>query len=241
MTSKSNPWLDMPESTQRRVKSNTPHNLFWMTDLEGNYGFELQSKDLFSDGKSPANLKGIELIKRNSDYGYGQLFLVLVDKEDWQIFYSLCNDLISITDNYEEDAAMISAVEVRLKRWQQLLKQDRGMAMDLHRQMGLFGELLCLRNIVTPKYGLEQAIISWVGADFDKQDFLLDEAVLEVKSYKTSKGQMAHISTIKQLISEKLPLFLVTYSLTQTNKGESIKDIVKSIQVNCSIVYTMMS
>ena len=55
---KTNPWQGMPESTQRRVKSNTPHNLFWMTDLEGNYGFELQSKELFDDIKSPANLKG---------------------------------------------------------------------------------------------------------------------------------------------------------------------------------------
>ena len=104
--------------------------------------------------------------------------------------------------------------------------------MDLFKQMGLFGELLCLRDIVMPKYGIEQAVVSWVGADFDKQDFLLDEAVLEVKSYKTSKGQVAHISSVNQLISEKLPLFLVTYSLTQTNNGESIKDITMSIQTH---------
>ena len=232
MTIKSNPWQDMPESTQRRVKSNTPHNLFWITDLEGHYGFELQSKDLFDDIKLPANLKGIELIKRNSAYGYGELFLVLVNKEDWQIFYTLCNDLISITDNYQEDTAMINAVEVRLKRWQQLLKQDRKTILDLYRQMGLFGELLCLRDIIIPKYGAEQAIISWVGADFDKQDFLLDDAVLEVKSHKTSKGQIVYISSLKQLISEKTPLFLVTYSLTQTNNGESIEDIVESIKMH---------
>jgi len=96
----------------------------------------------------------------------------------------------------------------------------------------MFGELLCLRDIVMPKYGAEQAVISWVGADFDKQDFLLDDAVLEIKSYKTSKGQVAHISSVKQLISEKIPLFLVTYSLTQTNNGESVKDIFESIQTH---------
>ena len=200
MTNTSNPWQDMQESTQRRIKSNTPHNLFWITDLEGNYGFLLQSKDLFTDVKSPANLKGIQLLKRNSTYKYGELFLVLNDKEDWQIFYTLCNDLTSITDNYDSDKAMISAVEVRLKRWQQLLQQDRNQIMNLQRQMGLFCELLCLRDIILPKYGVEQAIISWVGADFDKQDFLLDNAIIEIKSYKTSKGQTAYISSIKQLI-----------------------------------------
>ena len=229
MTNESNPWQDMPESTQRRVKADTPHNLFWITDLEGKFGFLLQSKELFDEVKLPANLNGIELLKRNSTYGYGELFLVLNDKEEWQIFYSLCNDLISITDNYDNDATMISAVEVRLKRWQQLLKQDRNRAMNLHRQMGLFSELLCLRDIIFPKYGIEQAIISWVGADFDKQDFLLDKAIIEVKSYKTSKGQTAHISSIRQLVSDKVPLFLLTYGLTETKNGESIADIVQSI------------
>lgn len=227
--SKLNPWQDMPESTQRRVKSDTPHGLFWITDLEGKFGFLLRSKELFENVKSPINLNGIALLKRNSTYGYGELFLVLNDKEEWHIFYSLCNDLISITDNYDNDTAMVSAVEVRLKRWQQLLKQDRNRTMNLQRQIGLFGELLCLRDIVLQKYGIEQAIISWVGADFDKQDFLLDNAVIEVKSYKTSKGQTVHISSIKQLISDKVPLFLLTYGLTQTENGESITDIVDSI------------
>ena len=230
MTNKVNPWQDMPESTKRRVKTDTPHNLFWITDLEGKFGFLLQSKELFDKVKLPANLNGIELLKRNSTYGYGELFLVLNDKEDWQIFYTLCNDLISITDNYDNDTAMISAVEVRLKRWQQLLKQDRNKAMNLQQQMGLYSELLCLRDIIVPKFGIEQAIVSWVGADFDKQDFLLDNAIIEVKSYKTSKGQTAHISSIKQLISDKIPLFLLTYGLTQTENGESIADIVISIE-----------
>ncbi len=229
MTNKPNPWKDMPESTQRRIKSDTLHNLFWITDLEGKYGFLLESKDLFDDIKLPANLKGIDLLKRNSTYGYGELFLVLNDKEDWQIFYTLCNDLVSITDEYDKDKAMIGAVEVRLKRWRQLLKQDRSNSMDLHKQMGLFSELLCLRDIVLPKHGVEQAIISWVGPDLDKQDFLLDDAIIEVKSYKTSKGQIAHISSIKQLFSDKVPLFLLTYGLTQTENGQSISDIVENI------------
>ena len=77
MTTESNPWQDMPESTQRRIKSDTCFDLYWITDLEGKYGFLLQSKDLFDDVKLPINLKGIELLKRNSSHGYGELFLVL--------------------------------------------------------------------------------------------------------------------------------------------------------------------
>lgn len=235
MTNKpDNPWKNMSESTQRRIKAETPHNLFWVTDLRGKYGFLLQSKDIFKNNKLPANLRGIELLKRNSDSGCGELFLVLNDKEDWEIFYALCSDLISITDAYPTDSEMIVAVETRLKRWQQLLKNSRIDSMTIHQQMGLFCELLCLRDVVTPKYGIDQAITSWVGPDFDKQDFLLDKAIIEVKSYKTSKGQSIRISSVKQLISDKVPLFLLTYGLTQTENGESVKDIVDDINNHLS-------
>jgi hypothetical protein len=224
-----NPWLNMQESAQRRIESITTHNIFWVTDLEGKYGFCLQSKNIFESIKSPANLNGVAILKRNSIYNFGELFLILNNKEDWQIFHSLCEDLISITHKYDSDEAMINAVEVRLKRWQQLLKQDRNQDMSLERQMGLFTELLCLRDIITPKIGIEQAITSWVGADFDKQDFLLDNAIIEVKSYRTTKSPIINISSLQQLHSDKEPIFLLTYSLMQSDNGTAIDSIVKDI------------
>jgi len=223
------PWNGMEESSQRRVDFETEHNLFWITDLEGKYGFCLQSKNIFDTIKSPANLKGISILKRNSNHNYGELFLVLNKKEDWQIFYTLCQDLISITHKYEDDKAMISAVEVRLKRWQQLLRYERNIVLSLEAQMGLFSELLTLKEILVPKVGIEQAIVSWVGADFDKQDFLLANAIIEVKSYRTSKSPIVTISSLQQLYSDKEPLYLLTYGLTQTDNGTSIDKLVQDI------------
>jgi len=231
MINTENPWKNMQESSQRRVDCKTEHNLFWITDLEGKYGFYLQSKNIFNNFKSPANLKGIFILKRNSTHNYGELFLVLNKKEDWQIFYTLCEDLIFITHKYDNDEAMISAVEIRLKRWQQLLKQDRNIVMSLERQMGLFSELLCLKKLLVPQIGVEQAIISWVGADFDKQDFLLENAIIEVKSYRTSKSPIINISSLQQLYSDKEPIYLLTYGLTQTDNGFSVENLVKDIYI----------
>lgn len=226
-----NPWQNMKESAQRRVESVSAHNIFWVTDLEGKYGFCLQSQNLFESIKPPANLNGVSILKRNSAYNFGELFLILNHKEDWQIFHSLCEDLISITHRYDSDEAMINAVEIRLKRWQQLLKQDRSQDMSLERQMGLFSELLCLKDVVSPKIGIEQAIISWVGADFDKQDFLLDNAIIEVKSYRTTKSPIVNISSLQQLHSDKEPIYLLTYSLMQSENGISIDSLVKEIEI----------
>ena len=229
MNKTENPWRTMQESSQRRVDFDTIHNLFWITDMERRYGFYLQSQNIFNNTKPPANLKGISILKRNSMQNFGELFLVLNKKEEWQIFYTLCQDLISITHKYESDKAMISAVETRLRRWQQLLTHNVDIEMDLERQMGLFSELSCLKQILIPKVGVEEAVISWVGADFDKQDFLLKKSIIEIKSYRTSKSPIVEITSLQQLYSDTKPLYLLAYALTQTSRGNNIGDLVEEI------------
>lgn len=227
---KDNPWADMPESSKRRTGEDTERNLFWITDLRGEYGFYIQTAKAFDDTNWTINLKGISVQKRNSQDGRGELFLVLSSKDDWQIFKILCDDLTAEALRCASDEKMISAVEVRLKRWQQLLKQETHRELTAEVQMGLFSELLCLRDVIAPKIGIGQAVNSWVGPDFDKQDFLMDKSAVEVKSYRTSKGAVASISSIHQLESDKESLFLTAYGLTQSENGLSIEDIAESIK-----------
>jgi hypothetical protein len=228
MTDKTNPWAKMDSSSRRLVDPNIKYNLFWVTDLEGKYGLCLSSNSMFTNLENIAKLRGIDLLKRNFQ-SHGELYLVLSKKEDWQIFHTLCLDLISVAHSYDTDKAMVSAVEVRLKRWQRLLKQDRSGEMTLERQMGLFSELSFLYDILEPKIGIKQAITSWVGADYDKQDFLLKDIIAEIKSHKTSSGASVSISSLDQLFSDKEPLYLVSYSLTETEEGETIGGIVQKI------------
>jgi hypothetical protein len=224
-----NPWISMAESSQRRVGSDATHNLFWITDLQGNYGFCMQAEKNIIFINEKIKLKGISILKRNSNKNYMELFLILNNKEDWQIFLSLCEDLMSVTKRYDTNEKMISAVEIRLKRWQQLLKKDSNQRFSIERQMGLFSELLCLKDVVTMKNGINQAIVSWVGPEFDKQDFLMDNIVIEVKSHRTSRGEIVHISSLQQLQCEK-PLYLMSYALTCTENGLSVEDISRSIR-----------
>ena len=231
MTDKHNPWEGMAASQQRRAVADSPHNLFWITDIEGNYGFMLEIKQGLLDLKAPTDIKKIKVIKASSSKDSGKFIMLLVNKEDWQIFYALCCDLISVIYKFEDDLEMVNAAEQRLKKWQQLLSPNHENKMPINKQMGLFSELICMRDIIIPKYGVKQAINSWTGPDFDQQDFLLDKVVIEVKSYKTSRGPTIKISSTGQLISDKIPLFLVTYGLTPAHSGETIADIVSSIEL----------
>jgi hypothetical protein len=223
-----NPWLNMQESTQRRVSAGTERDLFWIKDYFGKYGFYIKKQSIFENFKSGIKLHGIEVIKRNSDQEYGELFLILNNNDDWELFKKLCDDLIGVALESITEDAMMSTVELRLKRWQQLLKQER-QELTLEKQMGLFSELLCLSEIIYPMYGISSAILFWVGPEQDKQDFMLNNSAIEVKSYRTSKGPSISISSLNQLYSEKNNIYLISYGLTLSDNGKSIDDIVKTI------------
>jgi len=220
-----NPWHGMSESTQRRIDSKIKHDLFWITDLEGRYGFYIKSDRPFHKTDEHVNLRGIIHKKRNSSGGCGELFLILNEKEDWQIFHTLCMDLVSVAERHEDCDKMIFTVENRLLRWKQLLKSQKLPKMTLERQMGLFTELLCLRDIMTPKCGLRSAVHAWGGPEFDKQDFSTDDTAIEVKSYRSSKGKTVSISSAGQLYCQKEKFYLIAYGLTSTDNGQSIDDV----------------
>lgn len=239
MTDFINPWESMGESSSRRVDTITEHNVHWVVDISGNYGLYLQAKNEFLTEDNRVSFSGIDVIKRNVN-GVGELILLLHDKDDCPIFYKICEDLVATIHQYDTDVLMIiSAVEARLQRWQELLKKENQRGMSIELQMGLFSELSFLKNHLFPETGLTQAVISWVGPDKDKQDFLIDKAIIEVKSHRTSKGEIASISSVAQLYSEKEPLFLVSYGLTRSENGESIEslaDEIRSLMSSCSEV-----
>lgn len=231
MMTKNKPWLGMERQSQRRIDADTPHNLFWIIDPLGNYGLRIQTIGINRHVEGNIQLKGIQMIRDENEANQTGLFLILQNNEDWEIFHTLCMDLIKVVRDNPKGNEMISAVELRLKRWQQLLQQNNKSPFSLQKQMGLFSELLCLRNLVIPKCGIRQSIISWNGPEYDKQDFLLDDTAVEVKSYRASKGDSISISSLKQLDSEKSSLYLAAYALTLSENGLSIDDIAEEIRL----------
>lgn len=229
MTNHILPWHEMPESSKRRVSLISQHNVYWITDIYCNYGIYIESSIYFESIKLPINLNGIEIIKRNSSSGHGELILLLNDKKDADIFYRICDDLIAKINIHHENNEMITAIEVRLQRWQEILRKSYQSGMSVELQMGLFTELSFLNSFALNHFSPKQTVLSWVGPEFDKQDFLFDTLIVEIKSYRTSKGSLVDISSIKQLHSDKQPLFLVAYGITPSDNGVSVHDLVKEI------------
>lgn len=224
-----NPWANMKNNAKRRVDSKIEYDIFWIIDTDGKYGLCLKSNFINSNKLNNIKLKGMSVYQQTRE-NILEIFIILNNNEDWKIFIFLCKDLISTAKKYINDDLTLNIIENRLNIWQKFLLKNKNIDFSLQKQMGLFSELICLREIVFKKCGIDNAIYGWVGASFDKQDFLLDDMVIEVKSYKTSKTPIIKISSAAQLYSDKQPIYLISYGLTPAQKGENIDDVILSIE-----------
>jgi hypothetical protein len=180
-----NPWKNISYDSQRRADINK--DIYWVKEPKGDYGICIEIQDENDIEINDIKLKDIEVLKGlHTLKGTLQWFLMLRNIEEWQIFKVLCEDLISVASIAKNEKNMVATMEIRLRRWQNLLKQKRYLNLPLEVQMGLFTELECLKNTITPKIGLNRfAKLGW--PESDKQDFLIDASAIEVKSYRTSK------------------------------------------------------
>ncbi|WP_273327755.1 PD-(D/E)XK motif protein [Vallitalea guaymasensis] len=223
-----NPWENMVPGTQRRVKHDTNYDYFWIYDYERRYGFFIKL-NIQEDINSDIMLRGIDIKAERTSDNCLEFYLSLEENEDWEIFYALCFDLVFVMDAHESDNVKISKLLERLEKWKNLLANKRQLNISREQQMGIFSELLCLHNIIAPNIGYGSAIEAWVGIEKDKQDFNMEKCVLEVKSHITTKGNVASISSLHQLTSEKDKLYLVSYGLTVNENGRTIDDLFDEI------------
>jgi hypothetical protein len=226
-----NPWVKMYLSSTRRIDFKTSFNFFWVNNDLGKYGFLIKFDHPVINNEFVDKIKGLTIIKRIKETHVTDLFLLLNNNDDWQIFLSLCNDLFDISSRCQNESELIIVLNNRLKRWQKFLSQDNRTLMTEKRQMGLLTELLCLKDYIYPYFQINQAVISWVGPDFDKQDFSIEDTLIEVKSFVSSKGAIIRISSLHQLANNIKPLFLFSFGISRDENGFSIEDLISSISV----------
>jgi hypothetical protein len=149
------PWRDLhipktPGSYSRlRVSHPTLHNFFWGKNDIGQCCLIFHCSLDEDVQVEKADLKGIEL--EQSILAPDQkleLIMKLVDDPSRDLFRTVCNDIIAATSSIDAayPEALIKAVSIRLKRWQDLLRGKGSGLLNTSQQIGLFGELLFFRD-----------------------------------------------------------------------------------------------
>lgn len=233
-----NPWINILPASERiyslRVNAEHPLDWFWSQDHSGRHVIFCDQIEIPVEIRLP-EVMGLENFVFQSPYGkeLKQLMLVLRDNANWELFYSLCMDLVRATGSANRSNA-IQAIVRRLQKWQAFLEKDRQDMLSEEQIKGLLGELVFIEQHLAKKYGYANSIQFWTGPTGSPQDFCLEDIVVEVKTQLSSTRPEVHISSAEQLSCQAnhLYLFVVTLGkgIDDSPSNVSLRSIISIIQ-----------
>ena len=226
---KVNPWssIHRPDKNLNALLADKYNSLefFWGKDSFGNLLFILHTNLEYS--KKIPKLNGIKITLGQIDKTY-QLILTLISKDDKEIFYTLCKDLLHSTKGINDENIAVGVLLKRLEKWQFFLKSSRKI-IDKKQLKGLIGELYFIKKYLLKNFEVDEALNFWKAPFQSVQDFELNNIAIEVKT-KASINAIT-ISSYEQLFTtlDKLYLFVLTIT-DSTKKDKNSFNIIELIE-----------
>lgn len=180
-----------------RVDTDHILELYVGLDEKGRKSIELRSKF------NPRKVKGTSAIEVNQydNQNYKTIRFSLTDEEISGLFYTFCEDLVEQTRILTDEKEGYNAIVLRFHQWKKLFVSSKKDLLNEAQIMGLIGELLFLRDRLSKRIGLTEALRSWSGQELTHKDFSYGDTWTEVKTIRRS-SLAVHISSLEQLDSE---------------------------------------
>ena len=161
-----------------------------------------------------------------------RLYLQLTEERYRDVFYVLCEDVCSVLAIAAGERDAVRACHARLVRWQAFLKKHRPDGLSPEQQVGLFGELLILRDLFLPRLEPVVTIQAWRGCKKAHQDFQFPGKALEVKTTRAAIPDRIAVTNVQQLDEDGLAPLVLTVVHVHANEtsGETLPEMVKSIK-----------
>jgi len=226
-----NPWdkINPParDVSARRIDHTHNFDLFWARDHLGRYLFIYEFSPEENTPKiNLPDLTGIQIayILADKDVLKNRLVLMLNEQSNWELFLSLCNDLVQATRQAKTSVSALQTIFRRLARWHDFLKKNRSGLLTEERIKGLIGELLFIKNYLFPSFGASQAIQFWQGAEGLPQDFNVNNSAIEVKCQSGATSPYVKITSADQLCPQlpEMYLFVITLGKTTPDTDNAI-------------------
>ena len=197
---------------------------------------------LLVDGQAPPtitipNLRDIE-IALHSTPDRSELTITLMKEDSLEVFRAFCADLVSSTRFLArtDGAQALPTVVGRIHKWQTLFTRGERGVLSAREQLGLFGELIVLRDIFLTRVDPFSALSAWQGPMGAEQDFQFHEWLFEVKSQMVSSDKQLHISSEHQLdlVSGNIALFHQVFSTSQEPEACTLMALADEVRLTIS-------
>ena len=221
---------------QRRIIPEGRRNVFLGLEVpSGNRMLILRvsSKSLLGQS-TPPDSRGLTVRTNNSDHQNGstEVEIVLTDTQHRDIFDLLVRDLVEAAEQPEEEGAGVARLMARLSNWQQLLHRLSPRGLSSEAQLGIWGELWVLREVLAPAIGIRDAINAWRGPMGADQDFQMGVVCIEVKTSAAHSLDGIPVASERQLeVPEDVVLVLLGLSVdARIGHGETLGDMVRVVR-----------
>lgn len=189
---------------------------------DGNtYSFLLQIKQSTKISLKKKEYKNILIDIINAGQSYKNIVVTLRNQHFYDIFLQIAVDIIISSMNLRNETDYISVYTSHLSKWGNMFNRNPDETLSKEKQLGLFGELRFIKDMLDEGYSPIDIIDSWKGPDGEDKDFLINGYGIEIKS-SVKSNKIVIINNIRQLDDNGfIGLFLYYKSFARTDSGQN--------------------
>ncbi len=219
---------------QKKISVDSCLEVFFGFSTNGNLRLSFMSRT------TPPNIESTTILhviqgRENKNTYWTSFDLLNTDLKE--AYFSFCENMIESIVGVQNESEGLILLKRRFITWKKLFQRVPGKDVSKEKLLGVLGELVVLKDIIAPKYGLKAAILSWGGPDMHSKDFTLNDTWYEVKTIGANSDSI-HISSLTQLSSENTGHLVIlraeTVSPEYKGKCSVIFEVIKEILLSVS-------
>ncbi|WP_289172294.1 PD-(D/E)XK motif protein [uncultured Parasutterella sp.] len=196
--------------------------VYAMIDENGRPGFKITSNS--SNTNKKFKFENFEITKTTERDHLQSILVILKDNSLLEPFTIFCNGILEEATIWDSRHGG-KLLDKHLSKWLNLLRK-RGNLLNEETEIGLFGELSLLKEMLEKK--IPDPVGKWKGPEGGKQDFELEDFSVEVKTLKPS-ARTVKISSLQQLDFPP-PVFLLVNTIDKSETGKTLLSLVYEVE-----------
>jgi hypothetical protein len=151
---------------------------------------------------------------------------------DLELFAMMAEDIIvTLAESELGEEVLLHTFLARIAAWQEFMQRSGVRTLGPEAEVGLFGELCVLGDLIESGLPHASLIQAWEGPLDGLHDFRLGSGALEVKSSLASQGFVARIGSIEQLDDTAIsPVFVAAVRLALDASGRTLSEQVNLVR-----------
>lgn len=185
--------------------------------------------------------QGFEVSRLTSDpIGGNRIWFALARRAEGslELFVMMTEDLVRLLEAdtmQDSEDGLLRQFLSRIRAWQEFMGRHQYGVLPPEAELGLFGELVVVLQVIDAGMPALRALESWKGPLGGLQDFMLGSGGIEVKTTLSTGGFPATITSLEQLDdSLHQPIFLAAVRVALSPSGLTLPTMVDAMRERLS-------